>query len=73
MAVLGCGCCIGISLDAQSQGCSPAAVCRLLIAVASPVQASHCGGAQALGHADFRSCSRWAQQLWLLGSRAQPQ
>ena len=36
------------------------------------VQASHCSGvsccrAQALGHAGFRSCSVWAQQLWCMG------
>ena len=41
-------------------------------------QASHCGGfscfgAWALGHSDFRSCDTWAQQLQLLGSKAQAQ
>ena len=65
MAVLGFCCCVGISLDAESQGSSLVAVFRLLIAVASLGQASGCGGAQALGHAGFSSCSRWAQQLWL--------
>ena len=44
----------------------------------SGAQASHCGGfscfwARALGHADFRTCSTWAQQLQLLGSRTQAQ
>ena len=38
---------------------------RLLLAVASLGQASLCGGARALGHAGFRSCSRRAQRLWL--------
>ena len=65
MAVLGFCCCVGISLDAERQGSSLVAVFRLLIAVASLGQASGCGGAQALGHAGFSSCSRWAQQLWL--------
>ena len=51
MAVLGFCCCVGISLDAESQGSSLVAVFRLLIAVASLGQASGCGGAQALGHA----------------------
>ena len=30
---------------------------------------SHCG-AQALGRPGFRSCSSWAQQLWLPGSKS---
>ena len=30
-------------------------------------------GAQALGHTGFNSCVAWAQQLWLLGSKAQAQ
>ena len=39
---------------------------------------SHCSGlpccrAQDLGHTGFSSCSTWAQQLRLLGSRAQVQ
>ena len=38
------------------------------------VRASHCGGfscceAEPLGCRGFRSCSPWAQQLWLPGSR----
>ena len=38
------------------------------------VRASHCGGfscceAEPLGCRGFRSCSLWAQQLWLPGSR----
>ena len=41
------------------------------------VWASHCSdfssGTWALGHGGFRSCSTCAQQLWLLGSRAQAQ
>lgn len=42
------------------------------------VQASHCGGsscceAEALGCMGFRSCSTWAQWLWLPGSRATAQ
>ena len=40
--------------------------------------ASHCGGfsccrARGLGYACFSSYGTWAQQLWLLGSRAQAQ
>ena len=39
-------------------------------------RASHCSSfsccrAQALGSTGFRSCSMWAPQLWLPGSRAQ--
>ena len=42
------------------------------------VWASHCGGffycrARSLGHRGFSICSTWAQQLWLLGSRAHAQ
>ena len=40
--------------------------------------ASHCGGlrrcgVRALESVDFSSCGAWAQQLWLMGSRAQAQ
>ena len=39
------------------------------------VQALHCGGvsccrAQVLGHTGFSSHCKWAQELWLIGSRA---
>ena len=37
LAALGVGCAHGLSLVAVSRGYSPVAVCRLLIAVASPV------------------------------------
>ena len=42
------------------------------------VRASHSGGfpyctVWTLGHAGFRNCSTWAQELQLLGSRAQAQ
>ena len=49
MAVLGFCCCVGISLDAESQGYSLVAECRLLVAVASLGQASRCGGFSRAG------------------------
>ena len=74
MAVLGLRCCTGFSLAAGSRVCSLAAVCRLLIAVASlvakhrlkgtwaSVVAAHglsrCGS-QALEHR-LNSCGTWA-------------
>ena len=57
-------------------------ICTLHISHPYPVftsfayipRASHCGGfyycgAQPLGHTGFSSCSTWAQQLWLVGSK----
>ena len=44
-----------LPLVSASRGCSLAAVCGLLIAVASLVEA------QTLGHSRFSSCSTWAQ------------
>ena len=64
LALLGLHCCLGFSLGAERRGSSLAA------------QASHCSGFSyrevwALGHKGFSSCSMWAQQLKLLGFRAQ--
>ena len=42
-------------------------MCRLLTVVAFSC------GAQALGCAGFHSCSKWARELWLVGSRVQAQ
>ena len=60
MAVLGFCCCVGISLDAESQGYSLVAECRLLIEVASLGQASPCGGFSRAGFS----------LRWRTGSRA---
>ena len=42
-------------------------MCRLLVVVAFSC------GVQALGFTGFRSYSKWARELWLVGSRAQAQ
>ena len=55
----GFSCCRARALGAWA---SVVAACRL----------SSCG-TQALEHAGFSSCHAWAQQLWLMGSRAQAQ
>ena len=62
--VLGLHCCRDFPLVAASWVYFLVAVLRLLTV------ASRCR-AQVLGHAGFCSCGTWAQQLWLLGSRAQ--
>ena len=59
-AVLGFCCCACFSLVVASRGPSLVAMCRLLIAVASLVLEQGLSG-------------EWAQQLQLLGSRAQAQ
>ena len=53
------------SLVVGRGGSSLAVVHALFIAMASP------RAAQTPAHAGFSGCSRWAQQLWFLGSRAQ--
>ena len=65
LTVLGFHCCRDFPLVAASRVYFLVAVLRLLTAVASRCRA------EALGHAGFRSCSTWAQELWPLGSRAQ--
>ena len=51
--------------------------CKWRLLCSCQVQASHrdglpCCGAWALAHTGF-SCGKWAQELWLPGSRAQAQ
>ena len=58
-------------------GCAGSSLLQGLLSSWS-MQSSHCSGvsrcgARAQGHPGFRSYSMWAQQLWLLGSRAQAQ
>ena len=58
-------------------GCAGSLLLQGLLSSCS-MQSSHCSGisrcgARARRHPGFRSCSTWAQQLWLLGSRAQAQ
>ena len=60
LTVLGLCCCPGFSLLVASGGYSLVAVCGPLTAVAASV-------------AKHRLQGTWAQLLWLLGSRAQPQ
>ena len=62
LAVLGLRCCVAFSLLAASGVNSPVVVHWLLIEGSSLVE---CTG--------FSSCGKWAQQLQLLGSRAQAQ
>ena len=71
MAVLGLHCYSGFSVAAVSRGYSPAAVCRLLIVVASLVAEGGPWSAQVLECADFSSCRTWAQERQLRVSRAQ--
>ena len=67
LAVLGLPCWEGFSLAAPSGGYS-------LVAVqASQCRGVSCRGAWALRHKGFSSCSMWALQVQLLGSRAQVQ
>ena len=63
LAALGLRCSEGFSLVGSEQG--------LLSSFGA--RASHCYRAQAPGCAGFNSCSTWAQQLQLEGSRAQAQ
>ena len=67
VAALGLHCCVWVFSSCRGRGLLFVAVHRLLIAVASLV-AEH--GLQCVG---FSSCAMWAQQLWLMGSRAQAQ
>ena len=64
MSVLGIHCCAGFSLVAATSGYSLVAVCGLLIVVACLV-VEH--SSRSTG---FSSCSRQAQWLQLVGSRA---
>ena len=66
-AALGLGCCVGFPLVAESGGYS-----------FLQLQASHrgsfsCCRAWAPACLGFRSCGLWAQELWLVGSRAPAQ
>ena len=63
--MLGLRCCAGFPLVWESRACSLAAVCGLLIVVASLVVDLGCLG--------FSSCGTWAQYLRIPGSRAQTQ
>ena len=67
LAVLGLRCCEGSPLVALS-GSYSLAVCS-----GSSLRWPLLLGARALEHAGFSSCSTWAQQLQLAGSRAQAQ
>ena len=67
LVVLGLRCCAWAFSSCVKRGLLLVAVRGLLIVVASLV-VEH--GLQVRG---FSSCGTWAQQLWLLGSRAQAQ
>ena len=75
LAVLGLRCCVQAFSGCGERGLLFIAVHRLLIAVASLVveHGLQARGLQQLQHVGFSSCSMWAQQLWLVGSRAQAQ
>ena len=75
LAVLGLCCCARAFSGCSQQGLLFVEVCRLLTAAASLVveHGLQARGLQQLWHAGFSSCGTWAQQLWLSGSRVQPQ
>ena len=68
LAALGLRCCERAFCSCGERGLLFVAVCGFLIIVASL-----CCGAWALRHAGCRSFGTWAQELWLVGSRAQAQ
>ena len=75
LAALGLRCCARAFSSCGKQGLLFVAVRGLLIAVASLVveHGLQACGLQQLWRVDFSSCGVWAQQLWLVGSRARAQ
>ena len=67
LAVVGLSCCMWAFSSCGEQGLLSCC------AWASRWSGFSCGGAGALGRMGFSSCRAWAEQLQLLGSRAQAQ
>ena len=68
LVVLGLLAALRLFLIAESRGCSPVTVCRLLTTVASPVAEHGLQGARVsvVATGGFRSCRSWASSTQVL-------